>query len=276
MGSVYTWDDVHRGRVPKYESFGLVVQNIQTRLKACNAVKSAVLCGSVLRGDHNRRSDIDCVVVYETSREAAAMETMRLIAGEAAKLFVPVNFVPVDSELAASSMHHLGRSFLYHIEISSINEGLIKGGLIECLAATITIAEEARSYVRSKTYNLQEGSASFSGFSGERQASYLKKVLESPLHIARKMLHRYDLMGADSKAEVRDRYGRWANAEIQEPFTRLLELDGWYSEELERQLECPDEKRYTKEAWGRIIDIGIPNAIQFARLNALQLHESLQ
>lgn len=271
MGIVYTWDDVREGHIPTLNSFDLVAQQLRQTLASHEAIESAVICGSVLRRDHNVRSDIDCVVLYDADQEWSAIQIMQQIGKDAASLHVPVNFVPVDTHLAASSMHQLGRSFAQHIKSAVDAGGLVKGCLPDGLAVTQAVPDEVRSYIRAKAYNLEEGWSSFSIFSQERKAAYLKKMLESPLHIARKILHFNGLMNGDSKSEVRDKYNEWADSTIKNLFEELLELDVWYTNQLEEQQNCSDETKY-RECWETLI-AGIPMAISFVRQNALKLGE---
>lgn len=271
MGIVYTWDEVYQGLVPDLGSFEVVQDHIRSELFRCEAVEAAVLCGSVIRGDHNRRSDIDCIVMYASDHEQEAMSVMHQIGSVSKRLHVPVNFVPIDTELSRSCMHQLGRSFAHHIADSAAAGGAIKGDLVNQLAPTLSVQEEVRSYVRAKTYNLEEGWASYTTFSDERKASFLKKMLESPVHIARKVLHFHGLMNGDSKRMVRASYLEFATADQQELFQRLLELDAWYSDQLEQQLKAADEEEYLSCLNHLADNIGL--AVQFARSNALRLHE---
>jgi predicted nucleotidyltransferase len=271
MGVVYTWDEVYQGHIPDLGSFKSVQDHIRSKLLKSEAVEAAVLCGSVIRGDHNRRSDIDCIVMYASDHEQDAMSVMHQIGSAAKQLHVPVNFVPIDTDLSRSCMHQLGQSFAHHIADSVAVGGAIKGDLVGSLEPTLSVQEEVRSYVRAKTYNLEEGWASYSTFSDERKASFLKKMLESPVHIARKMLHFHGLMNGDSKKAVRNKYIEFASTDQQELFRRLLELDAWYSDQLEQQVKAADEEEYVRCLSHLSENIGL--AIQFARSNALLLHE---
>ena len=65
MGRVFSWQEINSGQIPDLSSFDSVGNLLREELTACPAVLGALICGSFLRGDHNLRSDIDCVVLYE-------------------------------------------------------------------------------------------------------------------------------------------------------------------------------------------------------------------
>lgn len=271
MGTVFTWDDVQHGRIPSVKSFLSVTSDIRERIVHDPSICSAVVCGSVLRGDYNRRSDIDCIIVYDAEQEQRAVSLLQDICRSASMLHVPVNFVPVDTDLSASTMHHLGVAFVEHISSAADNGGLIKGDLPKNLRVNQPVQSEVRSYVRSKMYNLEEGWTSFTSASEERKALFLKKVLELPLHMARKVLYLHDAMGGDSKVDVCRAFATWADSQTRTLFEELLALDSMYTTALEKQLSEPNRNDYIN-TWNALID-GIPKAVRFARLNAMKLSE---
>ncbi len=270
MGSVYTWESIREGRIPSPKSFKVAAEFIRSAIKQEPTIMVAVMCGSVLRGDHNRRSDIDCAVLYETRNERAAISAMQTIGQLVHDTHhIPLNWIPIDSDLARSDMHQMGSSFVHHIKLAAGHGGTIKGHLSQALWPTQSVADEVRSYVRAKLYNLVEGAADLMQFSEERQMSYLKKVLESPMHIARKMLHVSGVMRGDSKEDVCTLYSAATTEECRNIFEKLLKVDASYTSAVEHQVRNPSLDEYTRVI-GSVIQ-AIPLAIEFARFNALNL-----
>ena len=69
MGKVFTWDEINSKKIPQVDSFHKVSSEIREILLPEKSIVTALLFGSVVRGDFNIRSDIDCVIIYETGRE---------------------------------------------------------------------------------------------------------------------------------------------------------------------------------------------------------------
>lgn len=270
MGQIFTWDAVRTGKVPVRESFDIVARQIRATLSVEQAVVSALLFGSVVRGDFNLRSDIDCVVLYETEKQEPAIRAMHSVDRLAHSLHVPINFTPCDTVLAQTRLHHLGTSFIRHLQASIDAGGLIKGNLTEALATTISVNQEIESYIKMKMYSMQESFAQMTSFSEERMASFLKKAMESTTHVARKMLIYEGTLGGDSKRQVQSRYRETMPKRLSSLFDYLLELDSLYSEVLEDQIKNPDESSYKLILYG--IQKNLPQVLEFLRLNILHLN----
>lgn len=272
MGQVFTWDAVHAGKIPKQESFHRVASLLRARLSVETSVVSALLFGSVVRGDFNIRSDIDCVVIYETSQEKSAMTAMHEIDRAAHALYVPINFTPCDTVLAKTRLHHIGTSFVRHLHAAIEAGGLIKGNLVDVLAPTIPVTQEIESYIKMKMYSMQESLAQMTSFSEEKRVAFLKKALEASTHVARKMLISEGALLGDSKKEVRAGYRATMPEELSRQFDHLLRLDALYSINLERQLLEPNEESYYSVL--DQLEERLPLFLEFLRSNILRLNEA--
>ncbi len=116
MGKVYSWQDVEARRIPQLTDFPLVIDHMREVFKKEKSILGGLVCGSVLRGDHNRRSDVNCVVVYDTKLEREAMKVLQGISSFAANVHVPVGFVLCDTYTASTRFHHLGPAFRIHLQ----------------------------------------------------------------------------------------------------------------------------------------------------------------
>lgn len=271
MGQVFTWGAVGNREVPRREHFAVVSGDVRKAFEGETSVAAALIFGSVLRGDGNLRSDLDVLVIYETKEEAAALKMMHTLDLTARTLYVPINFTPCDTVLARTRLHHLGVSFLRHLQSSIDAGGLVKGDLTSLLAPTIPAMLEIESYIKMKMYNMQESLAQMATFSEERMAAFLKKALEAPMHVARKMLIYEDKLGGDSKREVRERYREVMPGRLSQLFDHLVSIDTRYTSELEAQLAGPDKMAYV-ETLGRI-QSELRNLLEFLRLNILRLND---
>lgn len=274
MGQVFSWDAIYEGRIPKPKSFRHAAEVIRERFVHEPSIVCALLFGSVIRGDSNIRSDLDCAVIYETSKQAAAMEAMHEVGVMAHKLHVPINFTPCDTMLAGTRFHHLGVSFVTHLQAAIDAGGLIKGNLIDYLAPTISARQEIESYIKMKMYSLQAGFAQSASFSEEELVRFLRKALEASTHVARKVLIYEGALRGDSKREVQARYRKSVSAHLADQFDHLLRVDAQYSVELKSQMESPDVIRYA----AALVEIlsEVPNVLEFVRSNILRLDAARQ
>lgn len=271
MGQVFTWDSIENGKIPKQESFHRVATMLREVLSAEPAIASALLFGSVVRGDFNIRSDIDCAVIYQTEQEVWAMKAMHEVDQAAHALHVPINFTPCDTVLVGTRLHHLGMSFVRHLQASIDAKGLIKGDFVAMVAPTISTTQEIESYIKMKMYNMQESLAQMTSFSEERRVAFLKKAFEASMHVARKMLIYEGTLRGDSKKEVQERYRDTMPAVLSKQFDYLLSLDCSYSIDLKCQLEEPNRDAY-ENILNRLQDLLLPKVIEFLRSNILRLN----
>ena len=271
MGQVFTWEDVARGRVPYPEDIQEVVHLVRRRLADEPGVKFATLFGSVVRGDFDIRSDIDCLMVFENAHEAQVRKVTNALSTFARELYVPINFTPCDVAMAQTRFHHLGTAFIRHVSGTMRVGGLIKGeSFLEVLAPTVPVDQEIESYLKMKLYTMMECLASDSVFSEEQQVRFFKKGLEAVTHTARKVLLYEDLLVGDSKQEVRMRYREVMPQNLSDMLDALIMLDHLYTEELYDQLDDGlNEAKY--RAVLSLLSLGMPSIAEFIRLNILHI-----
>lgn len=270
MGQVFTWDAIQSGRIPKKEDFRHIAMLLRTAFRDEPSIASALLFGSVVRGDSTIRSDVDCVVVYKAEQEWHAIQTMHAVGRVAHTLHVPVNFTSCDTAVAGTRFHHLGTSFVQHLQAAADAGGVIKGNLVSLLAPTITLKEEIESYIRMKMFGVQTAFTQMASFSEEDLMRFLRKALEAPMHVARKMLIYENALRGDSKKEVRERYQEAMPSGLGAQFNELLDLDSWYTEDLESQLKKPNKDRYLLTI--AELEEEVPTAVlAFLRANILRL-----
>lgn len=248
MGRVFSWEEIARGNVPKIRSFKKVADEIRAVLASTEGVLGAVICGSALSGNVTVRSDIDCVVVYEWERRTPVLEALQSLYRVASWLHVPIEFIPIDSEVAAQGLHTIGPSFARHLERAARNGGIIKNDplVFICFPGRgkhDDLVEDVLGYLKHKIRRFEKGLVELPTMNAEPLCRFLQKALESPIHIARKVLH-LSVQGPfdDSREEVKKLYPRMADEELAGVFQGLVQEDEEYSLVIGEQLLEPRER----------------------------------
>lgn len=274
MGKVFSWEDVQQKHIPNLSSFDVIGDKLKEELSKHSFINGALMCGSFLKGDHNRRSDIDCVVLYDFNCRKEAVELFQKLNAFSESLYVPLELIPLDTELAGTPYHHLTSAFIDHLNLSSKNGGVIKQNPMDFVCPIpISFVEDTRSYLINKIRKLEKGSISLNSFSNERLYAFLDKALALPIYAARKMIrcHGRQFINGDSKKEVLRIYPSISVNKVQALLEDLVSADLYYSELLNKQLLYPDTNAYKKgiEEIKKII----PLVLDFARLNLFNLAE---
>lgn len=245
MGLIFTWDAVSKGEIPTATGFTETIADIRIELERAPFITAALLFGSAIRPSFNVRSDIDCAVLYDARREGEAVALLQMLSRRAKQHYVPVGFSPLSDRTAATAFHLFGPAFLRHLEGSIACGGLIKGDFVGPIAPSISERMEVGQWIRGRLFSLTEGFIKYGAHGPERQAAFLTKAYETPMHLARKMLVVMGAIGTDdSKPTVKEVYGEWAAPWLNVLFHELLEIDDDYSRFLTKQLESPSHTAY--------------------------------
>lgn len=274
MGKVYAWDDVEAQRIPHLDEFPVVINQMRNVFEREESILGALVCGSVLRGDHTRRSDIDCVVIYDTCYEREAMYNLQELSMFAGKKYVPLGIVPCDSYTASTRFHHLGPAFRVHLQTAIAGGGIIKVDPLQLLGSGGNdMIAEVEDYLRMQVYRMEEGLAKYCNMPIDRQCDFLQKVLEAPLHVARKILHLFANESDDSKEAISKRYLKAMPFSLGEMLSRLITFDKLYTVELLQQLDSPNKKRY-EDFWEDLEEQFPYQVLHFVRSNISHLEET--
>lgn len=271
MGKVFTWQEVAERRIPVLGDFTLVLQALRNTLSRSPSIFGALVCGSVIRGDHNRRSDLDCVVIYDAKKSRDAYAIMQSLSVYAHRLHVPLTFISSSTRLTVTRMHHFGPSFVEHIGFS-LGSGLIKGRPLELLSPSVSRKAGIEEYLRFKMHYLEAHWAAYPTGDDQNKAEFLKKTLEAPLHVARKTLSWFGPLEGDSKLQIRQQYASRMPAKMVAVLGELVHLDHEYSNELARQLEKPDQANYNT-FWG-YLEEQVPQVLEFVTSNLEHVDEA--
>lgn len=272
MGRLFSWKDVKEKRVPQPSSFVMVERRIGVTLTDANSIIGGLICGSTLYGNHTQRSDIDCVAVYDPNCFGEATEIFQQLSKFANSLYVPLEIMSFDLDIAKTRLHDIGLSFAAHLHNAATNGGIIKEDPLPFFNFDLgfDLTEDNRGYLRNKLKTMKKGINSLDTMRATKLYDFLKKVLEAPIHIARRMLQLSRVeMPDDSKQEVLNHYAKVATLREMELFQRVVGVDSAYTDELVSQLENPDRRRYFEMI--KRVKLASFDAFKFVRLNALRL-----
>ncbi len=272
MGKVFTWEEVSRGRVPYLDSFDEMGDLLRRELENSSVVVSALILGSFLRRDHSVRSDIDTLVMYPLERRTEAVALLRGLKARAKQLYVPIEFISLDVELAMTPDHHIASTFLEHFRMAAQDGGVIKQDPLMLIHANADgFRQDTRGYLIHKMRTFEKGEVSLLTASEERVFQTIEKALQLHIYVARKMLRCFDveMPQGDSKAEVARLYPTLGIEGATAILVEIREMDRSYTASLSQQLACPDREEYERVV--ESLKSAIPLALEFARKNLFAL-----
>lgn len=243
---VFSWNEIECGKIPQPSDFTTVISRIRQDLGATDGVVGAILYGSVFWNGYNQRSDIDCVVVYDPTKRHEIVQVLRSINRIATDLHVPAELIPIDSHTARTPLHHINLSLAVHLRYATENGGLIKTNPLPLFTFDdASILEDVRGYLRNKLRRLEKGMSAFPTMEDAELHRFLQKVLEAPVHVARKILWWQKAETPDdTKRTVMRYYPNIASAQERKLFANVTAADNQYTTELLAQLQNPDKNRY--------------------------------
>lgn len=272
MGKVFSWEEVRSGSIPCLESFDEMGELLKRELEDSPVVASALLLGSFLRRDHSVRSDIDTLVIYPLEQRTEAVALLRDLKARAKRLYVPIEFISLDVELAMTPDHHIASTFLEHFRMAARDGGVVKQDPFSMIHSNCDgFREDTRGYLIHKMRTFEKGEISLPTASEERVLQTIEKALQLPVYAARKMLRCFDveMLHGDSKAEVARLYPSLGIAGTADILAEIREMDLVYTTSLSQQLVCPDRVEYDRVV--ETLKSAIPLALEFARKNLFAL-----
>ncbi len=272
MGRVFTWDEIRRGLIPDRRDIEIVLSHVKQVIDHSQGILGAIICGSVGQNTWNRRSDIDCVILYDPRRVGEVMLALSGAKEFAKTKNVPVQFIPADLELAATHMHTLDPSFLHHLSLTVERTGYMKQNPLDVLASgALSLREDTRSYVRLKLRTFEKGLCEVECMDDEKRSELFQKAFEAPVNIARKLLNVYNVkMPDDTKASVEKYYVEIAGPRERELFLKIVSEDKQYTERV-NELAIRHPPQMYRWAMGYANRALLTDVFEFVRLVALRL-----
>ena len=248
-----------------------VIDTMRTKLGATEGIVGAILCGFCMWGTHDQRSDVDCVVLYDFGARERVFHVFKEIEAEAHSLYVPAQIICVDTEVAKIGMHDITFLFSRHLNHAAREGGVVNEDPMQYLRFPRTDpAEDIREYIRHKLGDLQKRFVGYKTMGEDGQVRFLKKVLEVPMNLARKLLARngFDLEN-DSKKVVSEKYAGIASPLEYSLFQGLTELDERYTKAIRIRTDFICSQNSYNSLLSAI-ENQIGNAIEFVRIIAIR------
>ncbi|KKQ74133.1 MAG: hypothetical protein US94_C0013G0003 [Berkelbacteria bacterium GW2011_GWB1_38_5] len=267
MGRIFTWEEVAEHKVPQTTSFITVFEYLARELAEKEPIRDILVCGSMLRGEHNIRSDVDGLVTYRQEEEGEAIAALQEATIFANSLYVPLELIPVSIGEARLSLHDIKPAFANHLLWAEVT-GIIKGhplGLFRFDHMT-TITADTRNYLKNKLGRLLKDWAAFPIMSEKEQCRALRKVVETPLRVARKVLETRGFnVHIHGKKRLVSSYCEMFGGELTKMLVRLQDVDQEYTNDLYDHVFNPNQTGY--QTCIEKLKTAVPTVCQFVRLN---------
>lgn len=267
MGRIFTWRQIESNQVPEPKNFRDAISWIQKSLAREPSIMAATICGSVIRGDHTVRSDIDCIAVFETRMSRTALAALQMLNTQIDLLNVPLNFVLCDTELFRTRMHHFGPSFRDHVQRSMRAGGIIKGDPLKTIATSVTREQSTEEYLRFKMHYFWSHWVQYSTMNDADKATFLTKAYEAPLHVARKVLSWFGPLAGDSKEYIKKQYEVQMLSHFITALHNLVSIDQEYSKALAKQIRTQNKEDYLVVL--EYLESQVPEVLKFVHQNLL-------
>ncbi len=261
MGRVFTGEKIHLKHVPETQRVTHFIAQFRKAAERMDGFRGGILCGSYASGTATARSDIDGILVFDDASFRDADRFMIAMRAEAAEIFAPIDMRAIPTSLARNGGHGISLSFGEHLHDAALyRNGEIGNNPMPLFAyRTRDRAHEAFEYVARKIGQFRHEMYGFQDLSLEDQAKFLQKMIEAPIHVARKILKLEGALPDDSRAMVVRTYRERADERALAPFNSLVSADEAYTEHLPAHLTRYDAVDYQAELG--TLEIEIPNCI---------------
>ena len=187
---VFTCEEIKQGRVPAVESFSTIAEYIKTKIIESPAIISACFLGSFHRGDYDRTSDIEVLVIYKKEKREQAFLLFQVLRDLAYKLSIPLDIIScADDRAVFPRRHPFEVTFFTHIEQCVQYGASIKGNPLSLLTRrTESLISTTEEYIRRKVSKFEKFFSAESILSEKETCDVVADILAFPIYTARKML----------------------------------------------------------------------------------------
>ena len=276
MAKVFSYSEMEGGKVPRTESFPLVLTDILGELDTCPGIVGAMLFGSTARQEQTIQSDIDLFVLYYRQHQDEVMKCFEKMTHIGKNLFVPVEIVAMSMDLFDHSMDFIGPQFLNHLEMQSRKGGMmIKSNPVAIAlekAHRVSVRDDAFDYFRSRLRMMNKGRAMLDPDS-DRLFPFLQNLTQLPMHVARTVVfHNESRLANDSNRDIAKEYHailtRRSATKIYDAFISLTIVNDIYADSLRRQIAAGYDEQWYKKSIDKLIE-AIPQYEDFLMSNAI-------
>lgn len=263
MGRVFSFDEIYEGRIPAPADLDPLLTTIRERISDCEGVVHAMFVGSAAYGTLDYRSDVDVIVIYDDEHRDEATELFHLLHSRADGQYVPLELIPMSLAAASSKiLQPIGPSFGRHLRRAAQRGGVIKGDTLSVMSFDQDMRADVISYIRRKYYRMESGLATLPIMSERDRLLFCQKILELPIHTARKLLEFRNILGEDDSKQRVIKEFQNLDSLAGEDFTTLIEVGKYYERELDYQFDRDFSRPRYEKALDRIVNRA-PVAIDF-------------
>ena len=239
MAVVFRWEEIRDGKMPMPEAFAEIRDRLANDLPKVRGFAGAVLCGSAANGKGTIRSDFDGIVAFEDAHWLSMQGYMRKLHLRAKRISVPLDVRCIGMDFVRNGRHGVSMSFADHLTLNVTSGNEIGEFPVHEFAFMRSDRKaEVAEYIARKIANFRFLSMQLPALEGQILHRFLRKLLEAPLHAARKILWLKGLLhGDDSRQAV---ISAWDGPS----FDNLTATDDAYTAEVMRQAESADRERY--------------------------------
>lgn len=239
MGRILGLRDVAKGQVPTKEQFEQAKAVVRERCLLEGGVKAAMFFGSTVYGAGGPRSDLDVVMVSTDADLPIVRGRMATLAdGLMKKYAVPLSVQLVAVDQLQMGLHTLTGPLVMHLRRAAEHEhAMVKGNVLQRLPSPQITQVDVLEYVVKKHHSLQEALLRADRWQEPLLCRLLQKVVEAPLHVARRQLDLAGLLDSDDRGKVVvDRYAKSMPDALRLAFAAAHEANHFYDTQLERHL----------------------------------------
>jgi predicted nucleotidyltransferase len=251
MGRILTCSQLSRGAVPRVTNFRPALTLVRER---CSGfwVESAQLFGSAAYGAYGPRSDIDVIIIgKEPTNPAHLRGYVACLVDDVMKNYaVPLSVQLVTEKQLETGSHTLIGPLARHLRRVAAFEGAkIKGDVCGRLPPPEITTAEVRDYVVRKFCKIQTMLTNPDRMLDSQLCRLLQKVVEAPLHVARRQL---DLIGGlnedDCSAVVIERYRATMPDELVQAFLAAHGANSFYDAQV-----VTHTQKFNKEGYQNVL-----------------------
>lgn len=205
---IFSPEELSEGNIPHLESFAKLADRAREMLERNPAVGGAVILGSAANGTPTHASDFDIVIsLRDPPRAYPAINSLAMTAKRS---FIPLQPILILEEHARAGFHSIDCGFREHVNAAIKRHGFIKANPLEGVSFEWRDPRaEVRDYVTRKHHALLRDYAMWSALDFHARAKQLKRIMEAPVAVARKILFlRFGNAAADSKMQVRELFAQ--------------------------------------------------------------------
>ena len=268
MSRIFSPEELAMGKVPMTRDFELSLRYIHLTMQE---EKTGLIAGLHFGSTHPKRndlditSDIDLLVVYDDEWKDYAYSAMMKMVSFAANRNVPLQIIPFSRNITEGGFHTIGEDFAHHLNWAALHGGVINKNPMDFIVPHTT-RWDASAYVMGKLSSILKGFVRHSNMSEEERRTYLRKVLDVPSYLGRKVLWEIgEKLYVDSKSQVQEAYDRLVGGRAAYLFREIQSAKASYNKNVQ---ENYNSRTSGYEFFLLSLENQILNVIELLELNA--------